>query len=377
MKIFSIYLKDFRNFTALDIKLSDTVNIFFGRNAQGKTNILEAINFSSLGTARIAKDTELVRWTQDAALIRLNFSKAEVSHVLAVEIPTDRRRRRILFDGNSIKFRDFIGKLNAVMFAPEDLFIFRNSPAARRKFLNMLLAQASPVYYSELVTYNRLIEQRNNLLKKIREGLAAPSNLELWNEQLSPVAAKITSARVKAVEDLNILANAVQQKISAQAENLSVAYDIHNLKNFTAPQNFDCDYLQNWYNEIFTAGNFIDIKRGSTSFGPHLDDLNFFINEKELRLYGSQGQLRTTALALKLSEIEMLKNSAGEYPILLLDDVFSELDETRRAQLLEFLLNQKIQTLITATEQAYFPQKICGKIFHIEGGALKEEAEIF
>lgn len=377
MKISSIYLKDFRNFTTLDLKLSDTVNIFLGRNAQGKTNILEAINFSSLGTARIAKDSELVRWTQDSALIRLNFSKAEVSHNLAVEIPADKRRRRILFDGNSIKMRDFIGKLNAVMFAPEDLFIFRNSPSARRKFLNIILAQESPVYYSELVTYNRLIEQRNNLLKKIREGLAAPSNLELWNEQLSSVAAKITSRRVKAIEDLKILANDMQQKISAQAENLSLEYDIHNLENDEKPQNFSVEYLQNWYHEIFTARNFIDVKRGSTSFGPHLDDLNFFINEKELRLYGSQGQLRTTALALKLSEIQMLKNSAGEYPILLLDDVFSELDELRRAQLLEFLLNQKIQTLITATEQAYFPKKICGKIFHIEGGALKGEEEFF
>jgi DNA replication and repair protein RecF len=316
MKISTIYLKDFRNFAALDLKLSDTVNIFLGQNAQGKTNILEAVNFSSLGTARISKDIDLVRWEQEAALIRLNFSKAEVSHDLAVEIPTDKRRRRILFDGNSIKFRDFIGKLNSVMFAPEDLFIFRNSPSERRKFLNIILAQASPVYYSELVTYNRLIEQRNNLLKKIREGLAAPSNLELWNEQLSSVAAKILSKRVKAVEDLNILANEMQQKISAQAENLSLVYDIHNLQNFDKPQNFNVDYLQNWYNEIFTAGNYIDIKRGSTSFGVHLDDLNFFINEKELRLYGSQGQLRTTALALKLSEIQMLKNTAGEYPVL-------------------------------------------------------------
>ena len=373
MKIFKIFLNDFRNFTALNLNLSDTVNIFLGRNAQGKTNILESINFASLGTARVAKDTELVRWTQDAALIRINFSKADVSHDLAVEIYSDKRRRRILFDGNAVKLRDVIGKLNAVMFSPEDLFIFRNSPAARRKFLNIVLAQAAPIYFSELTTYNRLTEQRNNLLKKIRENLASPSNLELWNEQLSAAAAKITAKRITAVENLNILANDMQQKISAQEENLSLVYEIHDLKNVDAPKSFDVEYLQNWYHEIFSARNFTDIQRGSTSFGPHLDDLNFFINGKELRLYGSQGQLRTTALALKLSEIEMLKISAGEYPILLLDDVMSELDALRREKLLEFLLSQKIQTLITATEKAYFPAQITGKIFFIENGALKFE----
>lgn len=373
MKIFKIWLKDFRNFGELEINLSDTINIFLGRNAQGKTNILESINFASLGTARISKDTELVRWSQPSALIRLNFSKADVSHDLAIEIPADRRRRRILFDGNAVKLRDFIGKLNAVMFSPEDLFMFRNSPVTRRRFLNIVIAQASPIYFSELTTYNRLLEQRNNLLKKIRENMTSPNNLELWNEQLADAAAKILARRINAVENLKVLANDMQKAISAQSENLSLEYEIHDLKNVDAPQNFSVEYLKSWYHKIFSTRNFSDVKRGSTSFGAHLDDLNFFINGKELRLYGSQGQLRTTALALKLSEIQLLKNSAGEYPILLLDDVMSELDALRREKLLEFLLNQKIQTLITATEKAYFTEKICGKVFYIENGALQFE----
>lgn len=375
MKISKIFLSDFRNLAALDLNLADTINIFLGRNAQGKTNILESINFASLGTARVSKDVELVRWNTDAALIKISFAKADVSHDLAIEIPADKRRRRILLDGNFIKMRDFIGKLNSVMFSPEDLFMFRNSPSSRRKFLNIILAQAMPIYFSELATYNRLIEQRNNLLKKIREGLASPLNLELWNEQLATAAAKITAKRISAVENLKILANDMQQKISAQAENLSLEYEIHNLQDVDAPQNFSVEYLQKWYHEIFTARNFIDVKRGSTSFGPHLDDLQFFINGKELRLYGSQGQLRTTALALKLSEIQMLKDAAGEYPVLLLDDVMSELDAQRRQKLLEFLLSQKIQTLITATERAYFPAEIFGKVFSIENGALQFEGE--
>ena len=365
MKISKIFLKDFRNFAESEINLSDTINIFLGRNAQGKTNILESINFASLGTARISKDTELVRWSQPSALIRLNFSKADVSHDLAIEIPADRRRRRILFDGNAVKLRDFIGKLNAVMFSPEDLFMFRNSPVTRRRFLNIIIAQASPIYFSELTTYNRLLEQRNNLLKKIRENMASPNNLELWNEQLADAAAKILARRINAVENLKVLADEMQKEISAQSENLSLEYEIHDLKNVDAPQNFSVEYLKSWYHKIFSARNFSDVKRGSTSFGAHYG--------KELRLYGSQGQLRTTALALKLSEIQMLKNSAGEYPILLLDDVMSELDARRREKLLEFLLSQKIQTLITATEKAYFPEKICGKIFLVENGAVKFE----
>ena len=373
MRISEIFLNDFRNFAELNLNLSETLNIFLGRNAQGKTNILESINFASLGTARVSKDTELVRWTQESALLRINFSKADVSHELAIEIPADKRRRRILFDGNSVKLRDFIGKLNSVMFSPEDLFMFKNSPSTRRRFLNIILAQASPIYFSDLTTYNRLLNQRNNLLKKIRENMASPSDLELWNEQLAIAAAKITARRIDAVENLKILANDMQQAISAHSENLSLEYEIHDLKNVDAPQNFSVDYLQEWYHEIFTSRNFLDVKRGSTSFGPHLDDLNFFINGKELRLYGSQGQLRTTALALKLSEIQLLKNSAGEYPVLLLDDVMSELDIERREKLLDFLLSQKIQTLITATEKAYFPKEICGKIFHVENGRIKFE----
>lgn len=372
MRISKIFLRDFRNFAELELELSAAVNIFLGRNAQGKTNVLEAINFASLGTARVSKDVDLVRWNELAALIRMSFERAGVSHELAIEIPADRRRRRILFDGNSVKLREFIGKLNAVMFSPEDLFMFRNTPSTRRRFLNILLAQASPIYFAELTTYNRLLEQRNNLLKKIREGIASASNLELWNEQISVAAAKIFSRRIKAVADLNTLANEMQQEISAQSENLSLEYEIHDLKNVELPPSFEVEILQSWYHEILKARNFSDVQRGSTSFGPHLDDLQFFINGKELRLYGSQGQLRTTALALKLSEIQMLKNSAGEYPILLLDDVMSELDAERRAKLLEFLLRQKIQTLITATDKAYFPAQNFGKIFYVEGGALKE-----
>ncbi len=372
MNIAKIFFSNFRNFAELNLNLDAAVNIFLGKNAQGKTNILEAINFISLGRSRATKDFELVRWNQDTALIRINFSKADVSHNLAVEISADKRRRRILFEGNSIKFRDLIGKLNSVLFSPEDLFMFKGAPAARRKFLDGTIAQASPIFFIELTNYNRLIDQRNNLLKKIREGLTAPNNLEIWNEQLAAAAAKVTIRRRAALDKLNVLADFMQQKISAQTENLSIAYDMHGLQDLSPPQNFNADYLSDWYYKNFKARNYFDIKRGSTSLGPHLDDLQFFINGKEIRQYGSQGQIRTATLALKLSELQLLKDATGEYPILLLDDVMSELDAERREQLLAFLLREKIQTLITATEKAYFPAQIAAKIFYVESGTVRE-----
>ena len=367
MYVSKISLKNFRNFEELNLNFEVAINIFLGKNAQGKTNILEAINFSSLGKSRATKDFELVRHGENFAQIRINFFKADISHELAVEISADRKRRKVLLDGNEIKFREIVGKINSVMFSPEDLFMFKNSPSSRRKFLDSEISQASPIYFSTLVNYNRLVEQRNNLLKKIRDGLASPADLDLWTEQLAKVAAKLTLKRLDAVEKLNLLANSAQKKISSQKENLTVKYDLHGMKNFET-NNATENNLATWYHENLNSEKFLDIKRGATSLGPHLDDLQFFIDGKELKLYGSQGQLRTAALALKLSELQFLKQETGEYPILLLDDVMSELDAERREQLLKFLVREKIQTLITATEKAYFPVDNFGKIFKIHAG---------
>ena len=252
--------------------------------------------------------------------------------------------------------------------------MFKNSPAVRRKFLDSEISQASPIYFNNLVVYNRLVDQRNNLLKKIREGFANPADLDLWTEQLANSAAKITVKRLQSIDKISILAADVQKKISSQAENLSISYDFHGLQDLNlndlkriARQENE---LANWYHKTLKSRKFFDIKRGSTSLGPHLDDLQFFINDKELKSFGSQGQLRTAALALKISELQFLKSETGEYPILLLDDVMSELDAQRREQLLKFLRQEKIQTLITATEQAYFPPEQFGKIFYVKAGEI-------
>ena len=360
MNVAEIFFKDWRNLAEINFRPDAAINIFLGENAQGKTNILEAINFISLLRSRAGKESELIRWGESAALARIKFFKAGISHELAIEISAE-RRRRILLDANPIRPRELIGKLNSVFFSPEDLFMFKNSPTIRRKFLDAQISQAAPIYFLELTKYNRLVDQRNYLLKKIREGFARPAELDLWDEQLAAVAEKIVSRRLAAVDKLNALANSMQRQITAQKENLSVVYDMR--------ESDSADFLQ-----LLRERRFKDVQRGSTSFGPHLDDLKFFLNGKELKLFGSQGQLRTAALALKLSELQFLKSETGEYPLLLLDDVMSELDAVRRELLLEFLRQEKIQTLITATERAYFPPQSFGKFFLVKAGMLVEEA---
>jgi len=359
-----IVLKDWRNFAAASFSPDDDANIFLGRNAQGKTNILEAINFASLLRSRASKESDLIRWGQISALVRIKYVKAGISHELAIEVSTE-RSRRILLDANPIRPRELIGKLNSVLFSPEDLFMFKGSPSTRRKFLDAQIAQAVPIYFLELTKYNRLVELRNALLKKIRDGSAQAQELDLWDEQLAAAADKVISKRLNAVEKLNLSANLMQQKISAHEENLSIVYDLRGLdsqRDITA-----ANFLQ-----ALRARRFEDIRRGATSTGAHLDDLKFFINGRELKLFGSQGQMRTAALALKLSELQFLKSETGEYPLLLLDDVMSELDSTRRESLLEFLRRERIQTLITATDRAYFPTRPFGKIFFVEAGRLTQ-----
>ncbi|MBR6889280.1 MAG: DNA replication/repair protein RecF [Selenomonadaceae bacterium] len=361
MHVTEIFLKDWRNIAEMKIRLDAATNIFLGQNAQGKTNILEAINFASLLKSRAGKETELIHWGRRAALARLKFFKADVSHELAIEISAE-RQRRILLDANAIRPRELIGKLNSVLFSPEDLFMFKGSPIGRRKFLDAQISQASPVYFMDLLKYNRIVEQRNVLLKKIRDEKAAPNELDLWDEQLAFAAEKVISKRLRSIDKLNRLANSMHKKISAQKENLSIVYDMggpYEQKNIA----------EKFFN-LLRQRRDDDIKNGATSRGAHRDDLKFFIDGRELKLFGSQGQLRTATLALKLSELQFLKSETGEYPLLLLDDVMSELDAERRDLLLEFLRGEKIQTLITATDRAYFPPQILGKIFSVNAGAL-------
>ena len=374
MHVTEIFLKDYRNFEELQLDLSEGINIFLGRNAQGKTNILESVYFASVLRSRAAKLADLISWDGDAAFVKINFSKAEVSQEVAVELSAGKRSRRLFVNGELVRSKSFVGRLNSVIFAPEDLIMFRGSPAGRRQFLNAEISQASPVYYENLLVYNHIINQRNVLLKKIREGRARKSSLETWNEQFAKYSARIVAERLITVDTLNDFARIIYKNISAQNEQFAIRYELKSLNFDISQENFYSEefkhYLFAWYKKIIAEKSQRDIERGNSGFGPHHDDLKFFINGRELKLYGSQGQMRTAALSLKLSELEFLKSARGEYPILLLDDVMSELDANRREQLLKLLKLKKIQTIITATEKKYFPAENFGKVFEVIAGKV-------
>ncbi|SFT69788.1 DNA replication and repair protein RecF [Selenomonas sp. GACV-9] len=365
MFVRSIKLRNYRNYSELQLDFDQNINVFLGQNAQGKTNIIEAVYYASLGRShRTHTDTDLICWDQPVASVQLDFDRLGVGNHLEFQFSRE-KRRRILLNEHPIRPKELIGSINTVLFSPEDLFLIKGAPAGRRRFLDGEISQASPAYYHELQQYTRIVTQRNTLLKRIRERKAAPDMLDLWDLQLVESAVKITQKRQEAVRKLNMLANLMQRRISGNKENLAITYEIHGME----PEDMTKD-LASWYNKELASHREVDILRGSTSRGPHHDDIILTVNGINLRSFGSQGQQRTGVLSLKLSELEFLRSETGEYPILLLDDVMSELDVTRRQQLMEFIRRERIQTMITATDVAYFPQERIGTYFQVKAGQI-------
>lgn len=364
MIIEKLELKDFRNYSALDLALSPNINIVIGPNAQGKTNIIEAIYYASLAHShRTHRDAELLRWHAPAGQIALTFSRLGVKNTLSFQFIRD-RRRQILLNEHPVRPKELIGSIKSVLFSPEDLVLIKGSPSERRAFLDRELSQANPAYYQDLLDYNRILKHRSALLKRIREHAASCDALEIWDAQLIPKAAAITKKRIEATKKLSMLANLMHRRITTSAENLSVSYDVYG-KGADVTES-----LVSWYNHMLKQNQRTDILRGITGIGPHRDDLIFHVNGANLKTFGSQGQQRTGVLSLKLAELEFLHAETGEYPILLLDDVMSELDITRRRALLSFLRHEHIQTVITATDEAYFPDTAMGVFYHVRSGRI-------
>lgn len=363
MKINKLILRNFRNYPNLTIDFSSKLNIFVGDNAQGKTNILEAIYIGSVGRShRNNSDEEFIKWDETSAGIELYFSRQEVDNTLGFKFYKEKRKEIVLNDF-FIKPKDVIGSLTTVLFSPEDLSLIKGMPALRRRFLDIEISQAVPAYYRHLLQYNRILNQRNNLLKKIREKKSNIDLLDSWDEQLINTAAIIVNKRREVLKKLAMLANLMHRKLSSSKENLTLSYcqTMADVNQVTTPLE--------WYSHIIKQSRPIDIARGSTSIGPHRDDITIQVNGKDLKSFGSQGQQRTGILALKLAELEFLKSETGEYPILLLDDVMSELDNQRREQLLAFI-RDRIQTFITATDIAYFANMKIGQYYRVNKGTV-------
>ena len=372
MQITELTLRSYRSYETLHLAFDPGVQIFLGANAQGKTNIIEALYYAAFGRShRTSSDAELIRVGADGAHIGLSFRRHDVPGELSFTFARG-ARRRITYAGESLRQRDLVGILPMVLFSPEDLFLVKGAPALRRRYLDAELSQASPAYYGELLRYTRILKQRNAVLKDIRERLAAPDDLSPWDAQLAKSASYIVTRRIAAVAQLGALSARVQAVLAA-GEELALAYEIAGAGAEDFAEDDMTESLHVWYNKMLCEGRARDIARAATGVGPHLDDLVLRVGGMSLRSYGSQGQQRTGALALKLAELFYLQENIGEAPILLLDDVMSELDADRRRALLDFIRHEHIQTFITATDAAYFPAEHMGTYRYVEAGTVRDE----
>ncbi len=327
-------LTNFRNYKELSLELSENVNILYGNNAQGKTNVLEAIYLCcTTKSHKGSKDKDMVKIGEDEAHLRMYLEKNGFNHKIDMQLRKS-GKKSVAVDGLPIKkASDLYGLANVILFSPEDLSMIKNGPAERRRFMDAELCQLNKLYLQQLSKYNKILEQRNDLLKQISFNPGLKDTLEVWDEQLAECGRFIISERQKFTEDINDLVNEIHNRISGGCERLKVVYE----------PNTEAD---SFLKEL-KAGMNRDLYQKTTGVGPHRDDLSFFTEDQNIKLFGSQGQQRTAALSLKLAEIELVKRKIGENPILLLDDVLSELDRNRQQALLNFI--DGIQTVITCT----------------------------
>ena len=333
MIIKRIELENYRNYELLELDLSDSVNIFFGDNAQGKTNILESVFIAcTTKSHKRSKDNEIIKFGCDESHIRLIICKKEIDYKIDMHLRRQGRKFVAINSSPVKKASDLLGIANIIFFSPEDLNIIKNGPAERRRFIDMELCQLSRLYLDNIAKYNKCLNQRNKLLKNL-EFERSGDVLETWDEQLVYYGKKVIEERKKFIEDIDEIIRKIHYSLTGDQEKIEIVYD----------NNVDEEYFRISLRQNLNK----DIRFGSTSVGPHRDDISFILNGTDIRKYGSQGQQRTAALSLKLSEIKLIKQKVNDNPILLLDDVLSELDEKRQNYLLNSIGN--IQTLITCT----------------------------
>ena len=344
MRIDSILLNNFRNYESAKIKFAPGINIVTGDNAQGKTNLLEAVLLLSTGRShRTANEMEFIRWGEEFFYVKGNFNT--ISSSKEIEISRNNKERRIKIDGKESKsFGVLLGCLYAVMFSPEDLRLIKDSPSERRRYINIMISMISPRYYKMLCEYRRIVTQRNSLLKKIRAGTKHGfDELEAIDEVFFSLASDIVRLRRKSIYSMGSKAGLIHNELSGGKEKLRLFYDTQ------AAVSEDRETIIDGYRKKIHALRNDETRRAQTLIGPHRDDMLIEINGKSARNFGSQGQQRTAVLTLKLSELEFVRDIKGEYPVFLLDDVMSELDMKRQ----DFLFNTMqggIQVIMTGTE---------------------------
>lgn len=363
MYVKSVTVKNFRNLSDQKITLCRGLNVFCGQNAQGKTNFLESLVLCSLGKSpRTDKDRDLINW--DCCWATVKAETCLKNTVGTVEIKLTRgEKKRVAVNGMPIvRIGELLGRINVIYFSPQEVKVIREGPDARRRFMDIDLCQTDKNYFYTLGRYNKILSQRNNLLKNQAKNADIKDMLSVWDRQLAAEGAKLFVKRREFAEKLFPLAAEAHKTLSGGKESLGVVYQTE-MEGETREEAQD--------NLLAMLGDDIErqLRLGYTLRGVHRDDIKFTVDGVDIRKFGSQGQQRTAVLSLKLAEVKLMRDITGEDPVLILDDVFGEIDEGRRERLLR--LTQGIQTLVAATEFDYggSEQK---KIFDVSGGIIKE-----
>ena len=359
-------LTNFRNYGNLEVDFSEGTNILSGNNAQGKTNILEAIFLcGSTKSHRGAKERDMIRFTENEAHVRIYINRDGVDYKIDYHLSRD-KRKGVAIDNTPVKkYSEIFSLLSVVSFSPEDLSIIKDGPAARRHFLDMEICQLDKIYMFNLANYNKTLQQRNQILRKSDEAFLSDDLLSVWDDQIVKSGIAIIEIRERFINELNEIAKVIHSRLTSGKEEITLIYE----------PNVKASDLE----KALKEGKRRDIAAGMTLSGPHRDDICFLVKKEgeepiDVRKFGSQGQQRTAALTLKLAEIELVKKKINNNPIILLDDVLSELDRNRQKQLIAGI--EGMQTLITCTGLEEFVDSSPGttNVFRVENGGISEIA---
>jgi DNA replication and repair protein RecF len=357
MWINKIKIHNFRNYENEEINFKKNINIFYGENAQGKTNIIESIFLCSMGKSfKTNNDKELINFNKENSLVEIDYEKKDRKGNIKIEISN---KKNIYLNGIKLKkLSELLGNINVVLFTPEDIDILKGSPQKRRKFLNIMISQLRPNYIHILNLYLKTIEQRNNYLKLIKLENKDENLLDIWDEKLVEYGYKIYEYRKEFIEKISNKIIEIHKNLTGNLENIKIEY----LSDFSQKEEFL---------NILKSRRKLDILKGFTTKGIHRDDFVIYINNENVSTYGSQGQNRSAILSLKLAELQVIYDEIGEYPILLLDDFMSELDEKRKNNFLKNI--NDIQVIITCTEKIKF-ENFKYFLYNVSKGKVTEKS---
>ncbi len=371
MHITMLNLSNFRNYFTLMFEPQNGLNILVGKNAQGKSAVLEAIYFLATSKSnRTSRDQDLIHINHDYLRVEASVSRVQQNNFF-LEIAMDRIGHKIakVDESKQPRVTDLLGKLNVVVFSSADIEMVRGEPSSRRRFMNLDISQSNPRYAYALSGYKKVLMQRNNLLKEIKNGNSSASELPIWNSQLAAFGAAVIVRRRSFLEELGIQASRVYSELTGDSENLVIKYQ----SNPDVPPEYQEQQIADLFLQKIQSRTELDIIRGTTTCGPQRDDFTIEIANMAARDFASQGQQRSAAIAIRLAQMRVFEELAGEPPVILLDDVLAELDIDRRYALTSMLFG-KCQTLITTTNTAEIPAEILeqSSVFVVSAGTISQ-----